>query len=106
MFKMHRQRTGQGTPIQVALLPLRDIVVFPHMVVPLFVGRGKSISALEHAAKNESLIFLVAQRNSKINDPSISELYEEGTLAQIVQMLRLPDGTVKVKGSMHLRFYC
>jgi ATP-dependent Lon protease len=96
MFKMHRQRTGQGTPIQVALLPLRDIVVFPHMVVPLFVGRGKSISALEHAAKNESLIFLVAQRNSKINDPSISELYEEGTLAQIVQMLRLPDGTVKV----------
>jgi ATP-dependent Lon protease len=66
------------------------------MVVPLFVGRGKSINALEHALKAEDPIFLVAQRNPKINDPTQADLYEIGTLAQIVQLLRLPDGTVKV----------
>jgi ATP-dependent Lon protease len=96
MFKMHRPRSGRGPLMTVALLPLRDIVIFPHMVVPLFVGRGKSISSLEHAFKNEEPIFLVAQRNSKVNDPTIKDLYGLGTLAEIVQLLRLPDGTVKV----------
>ena len=96
MFKMNRHRGVKGPAVSIALLPLRDIVIFPHMVIPLFVGRGKSINALEHALKTESPIFLMAQRNSKINDPAIEDLYEVGTVAQIVQMLRLPDGTVKV----------
>jgi len=96
MFKSNRRRGGEGSDFTAALLPLRDIVIFPDMVVPLFVGRGKSIHALEHALKAEDLIFLVAQKNSKINDPTLDDLYQVGILAQIVQVLRLPDGTVKV----------
>jgi ATP-dependent Lon protease len=96
MFKIHRQKPAEGSTVTVPLLPLRDIVIFPHMMVPLFVGRGKSIGALEHALKAEGPIFLVTQKDSKINDPALADLYEVGTLGQIVQMLRLPDGTVKV----------
>ena len=80
----------------VPLLPLRDIVVFPHMVVPLFVGREKSIKALEEAMNQEKYILLSAQKNAKVNDPKEEEIYRIGTLSQIVQLLRLPDGTVKV----------
>jgi ATP-dependent Lon protease len=80
----------------VPLLPLRDIVVFPHMVVPLFVGREKSIRALEEAMNQDKMILLAAQRNAKINDPKAEEIHATGTLSQVVQMLRLPDGTVKV----------
>ena len=96
MFRVHRQRPNGPTVEQVPLLPLRDIVIIPHMVVPLFVGRGKSIHALEQALKAEGPIFLVAQKDSKENDPAIAQLYSVGTVAKVLQMLRLPDGTVKV----------
>ena len=78
------------------ILPLRDIVVFPNMIVPLFVGRTKSIKALEFAEKNEKEIFLVAQKDANVDNPSSSDIYEFGTVASILQLLRLPDGTVKV----------
>ena len=78
------------------LLPLRDVVVFPHMVVPLFVGREKSIQALEAAMERGKEILLVAQRDAATDDPGVSDVFNIGTLATILQMLRLPDGTVKV----------
>ncbi|MBI4237927.1 MAG: endopeptidase La [Deltaproteobacteria bacterium] len=84
-----------GTVV-VPLLPLRDIVVFPHMVVPLFVGREKSIAALEDAVAKEKDILLSAQVNAKTNDPKPDDIYPIGTLSSIIQLLRLPDGTVKV----------
>ncbi len=96
MFRVHRQRPNGPTVQQMPLLPLRDIVIIPHMVVPLFVGRGKSIQALEQSLKAEGPIFLVTQKDSKENDPGITQLYQVGTVAKILQMLRLPDGTVKV----------
>ncbi len=80
----------------IPLLPLRDIVVFPYMVVPLFVGREKSIAALEEAMNKEKDILLAAQVNAKTNDPKPDDVYKIGTLASIIQLLRLPDGTVKV----------
>ena len=78
------------------ILPLRDIVVFPNMIVPLFVGRTKSIKALEYAEKNDKEIFLVAQRDANIDEPNVEDIYNFGTVATILQLLRLPDGTVKV----------
>ncbi len=78
------------------LLPLRDVVVFPHMVIPLFVGREKSITALEHAMEKGKLIALVAQHDAAKEEPSSSDVYDTGVLANILQMLKLPDGTVKV----------
>ncbi|HPQ80514.1 MAG TPA: endopeptidase La [bacterium] len=93
--QMH-QDPGAGERVVVPLLPLRDIVVFPHMVVPLFVGREKSIAALEEAMNKEKDILLAAQINPKTNDPKPEDIYEIGTLAAIIQLLRLPDGTVKV----------
>ncbi len=83
---------GVGVP----LLPLRDIIVFPHMVVPLFVGREKSIAALDEAMSKEKDILLAAQVNAKTNDPKEEDIYRMGTLGTIIQLLRLPDGTVKV----------
>jgi len=78
------------------LLPLRDVVVFPHMIVPLFVGREKSIAALESAMKYEKSIFMVAQKNAQKDEPTESDIYRVGTIGIIIQLLRLPDGTVKV----------
>lgn len=78
------------------LLPLRDVVVFPHMVIPLFVGREKSIAALEMAMENGKQIALVAQHDASLEEPSVDEIYQVGVLANILQMLKLPDGTVKV----------
>jgi len=78
------------------LLPLRDIVVFPNMVVPLFVGREKSIAALEVAMKNDKYVLLAAQKSAKTNAPAEEDIFRVGTLGTIVQLLRLPDGTVKV----------
>jgi ATP-dependent Lon protease len=83
-------------PVRVPLLPLRDIIVFPHMVVPLFVGRQRSIKALEEATQKQSLIFLSSQKDAKTNDPAEDDIYKIGTLGSVVQMLKLPDGTVKV----------
>jgi len=80
----------------IPLLPLRDVVVFPHMIVPLFVGREKSIAALESAMKYEKGIFMVAQKNAKKDDPAEEDIYRVGTIGIIIQLLRLPDGTVKV----------
>ena len=78
------------------LIPLRDIVVFPNMVAPLFVGRDKSVKALEDAMNNDKEIILVTQRDSAIDDPEYKDIYEVGTFGKILQLLRLPDGTVKV----------
>lgn len=82
--------------VVIPLLPLRDVVVFPHMIVPLFVGREKSIAALESAMKSEKGIFMVAQKNAKKDDPTQEDIYNVGTIGIIIQLLRLPDGTVKV----------
>ena len=78
------------------VLPLRDIVVFPHMIVPLFVGREKSIKALEQVMKNDGLIMLATQKNASDDDPTPESIYKIGTLASVLQLLKLPDGTVKV----------
>ena len=80
----------------LALLPLRDVVVYPHMVLPLFVGRAKSIAALDAAIENDEAVFLLAQRNPNEEDPQASDLHEMGTVANVLQVLKLPDGTVKV----------
>ncbi|MEE8366207.1 MAG: endopeptidase La [Gammaproteobacteria bacterium] len=80
----------------IAVLPLRDVVVYPHMVIPLFVGREKSILALEAAMADNKKILLLAQKNAEVDDPTQSDLYQIGTLSTILQMLKLPDGTIKV----------
>ena len=84
------------TPIDLPLLPLRDVVVFPHMVIPLFVGRPKSIKALESAMESERRIMLVAQKTAAKDEPSVEDMFEVGCVATILQLLKLPDGTVKV----------
>jgi len=84
------------TTIELPLLPLRDVVVYPHMVIPLFVGREKSIEALEAAMSGEKQILLLAQRNPGDDDPGKDALYRTGTVATVLQLLKLPDGTVKV----------
>ncbi len=84
--------SGEVFPV----LPLRDIVVFPHMIVPLFVGREKSVRALEDVMKDDKQILLVAQKNAADDDPSADEIYDVGTVSTVLQLLKLPDGTVKV----------
>ncbi|MEJ2523767.1 MAG: endopeptidase La [Gammaproteobacteria bacterium] len=86
------QVPDQGAPV----LPLRDVVVYPHMVIPLFVGRERSIKALDHAMQIGKQIVLVAQKQADVDEPSVGDIYEVGTLATILQLLKLPDGTVKV----------
>ncbi len=81
-----------GLPV----LPLRDVVVYPHMVIPLFVGREKSIVALDVAMKADKRIMLIAQKQADVDDPKGDDLYRIGTVATILQLLKLPDGTVKV----------
>lgn len=88
--------TEAVTLSNLPVLPLRDVVVYPHMVIPLFVGRGKSIKALEAAMVDNKQIFLVAQRKSANDDPSAEDIYQVGTLSSVLQLLKLPDGTVKV----------
>ncbi len=85
-----------GPEETIPVLPLRDIVVFPHMIVPLFVGREKSIRALEEVMREEKRILLVAQKNPGDEDPAFDTIYDVGTVAQVMQLLKLPDGTVKV----------
>ncbi|HEB83041.1 MAG TPA: endopeptidase La [Gammaproteobacteria bacterium] len=84
------------TSSEVPVLPLRDVVVYPHMVIPLFVGREKSIQALDAAMQDNKQILLVAQKSADIDDPSIDDVHSIGTLATILQLLKLPDGTIKV----------
>ena len=81
---------------RLPLLPLRDVVVYPHMVIPLFVGRSKSISALEHAMADDKQVLLVAQKHASVDEPTQDDLYKFGTVATVLQLLKLPDGTVKV----------
>src|SRR5580698_400968 len=86
-------------PARVALypvLPLRDIVVFPHMIVPLFVGREKSVRALEDVMKDDKQILLVTQKNAAQDDPAPGDIFTVGTIGTVLQLLKLPDGTVKV----------
>src|SRR4029078_227408 len=83
-------------PERYPVLPLRDIVVFPYMIVPLFVGREKSIAALEEVMRTDKQILLVAQKNASDDEPSTDGIYAMGTLASVLQLLKLPDGTVKV----------
>ena len=78
------------------LLPLRDIVIFPSMVIPLFVGREKSIRALQEVMKSDKSIVLVTQKNSEVDNPESKDLYSYGCLSKVLQLLKLPDGTVKV----------
>ena len=80
----------------IPVLPLRDIVVFPNMVAPLFVGRAQSVNALNHVMKGDKKIFLISQKNSKVDNPNKENLYSFGTVAKIIQLLKLPDGTLKV----------
>jgi len=85
-----------GAPRNVPVLPLRDVVVYPHMVIPLFVGREKSVAALEEAVQGNKQILLVAQKDAEKEDPTPKDLHGVGTLASILQLLKLPDGTIKV----------
>jgi len=86
----------EGQPVLVPVLPLRDVVVYPHMVIPLFVGRDKSIKALEHGMQAGKQILLLAQKSPEVDDPKESDVYRVGALATILQLVKLPDGTVKV----------
>ncbi len=94
-------------PPQVPVLPLRDVVVYPHMVIPLFVGREKSIQALDAAMADNKQILLVAQKSADIDEPGINDVHEIGTLATILQLLKLPDGTIKVlvEGAQRARVF-
>ena len=82
--------------LTMPMLPLRDVVVYPQLVIPLFVGRDKSINAIEKANGLDKKIFLVAQKSADKDEPELTDLYSSGTIANILQMLKLPDGTVKV----------
>src|SRR4026209_1991636 len=88
--------TKEGVPEFYPVLPLRDIVVFPYMIVPLFVGREKSIAALEEVMRTDKQILRVAQKTPSDDEPSTDGIYTMGTLASVLQLLKLPDGTVKV----------
>lgn len=91
--------TIQSNPLEIktlAMLPLRDVVVYPHMVLPLFVGRAKSIAALDAAMENNEPVFLLAQKNANTEEPQVADMHQMGTIANVLQILRLPDGTVKV----------
>ena len=96
MFFTKKEDLPSDIMVSLPLLPLRDIVVFPHMVVPLFVGRDRSIRALEAAMKVDKTIFLASQRNAQQTTPQEEEIFTTGTVGQIIQMLKLPDNTIKV----------
>ena len=105
MTSQKRSPVAPGTTDTYPVLPLRDIVVFPHMIVPLFVGREKSIRALEEVMKADKFILLATQVNATDDDPATDAIFEMGTLASVLQLLKLPDGTVKVlvEGSRRAR---
>ena len=95
----HEDKTStviDGQTLVIPVLPLRDVVVYPHMVIPLFVGREKSIKALEGAMESDKKILLVSQKSADVDDPSVEDIHRVGTLSTILQLLKLPDGTVKV----------
>jgi len=104
---MEDNKLSENNKLEMPLLPLRDVVVFPHMVIPLFVGRPKSIKALETAMESGKSIVLVAQKSAAKDEPAPEDLYDVGSIANILQMLKLPDGTVKVlvEGSQRARIH-
>jgi len=104
---MNDKTSNENSKLEMPLLPLRDVVVFPHMVIPLFVGRPKSIKALETAMEAGKSIVLVAQKSAAKDEPAPEDLYDIGSIATILQMLKLPDGTVKVlvEGSQRARIH-
>ena len=95
-FKNDNEKASEPARRFLPALPLRDIIVFPHMVSQLFVGREKSIAALDEAMAHDKEIFLAAQKSAKTNDPTPDDIFTVGTVGVIVQLLRLADGTVKV----------
>ena len=92
------KRTGvlKKSVNKYSVLPLRDVVVFPHMIVPLFVGREKSVNALQSVMKENKQVLLITQKDSAQDDPNFEDLYDIGTVGTVLQLLKLPDGTVKV----------
>ena len=94
--RKHKRPDADSDSLTLPVLPLRDVVVFPHMVIPLFVGREKSITALELSDAHDKRIFLAAQKDAGMDDPKADDIYTAGTVAHVLQMLKLPDGTVKV----------
>ena len=95
LFRNDKKDSRDASAAVVPLLPLRELIVFPHEVYPIFVGRQKSIKALEAAEAKKQPILLVAQKDAKVAEPTPQDLYGVGTLGIVVQLLRLPDGTVK-----------
>ena len=93
---MSQHSVEKSKALVVPLLPLRDIVIFPHMVVPLFIGRDRSIRAIESAMEKDRKILFALQKDAKVNDPKEGDIYPIGTLGTAIQCLKLPDGTVKV----------
>ena len=91
-----RPPLAPGVTRAYPVLPLRDIVVFPHMIAPLFVGRKKSLLALEEAMRSDTFVLLATQKNAADDDPATEAIYEIGTLASVLQLLKLPDSSVKV----------
>jgi ATP-dependent Lon protease len=104
-METHKMKELQHKDNLIPVLPLRDVVVYPHMVIPLFVGRERSIDALDAAMSDNKQVLLVAQKEADIDEPDFTDLYQVGTLANILQLLKLPDGTVKVlvEGSQRSR---
>jgi len=96
MPKENKKPAVIDSSTEIPVLPLRDVVVYPHMVIPLFVGRDKSIKALDAVMQDSKQILLVAQKSAEVDEPDIADMYKVGTLASILQLLKLPDGTVKV----------
>src|SRR6202142_1557290 len=96
MTNKPRPQLQPGETRAYPVLPLRDIVVFPHMIVPLFVGRENSIKALEEVMRSDTYILLATQKNASDDDPATDSIFNVGTLASVLQLLKLPDGTVKV----------
>jgi len=95
-METHRMKQMKQKDSLIPVLPLRDVVVYPHMVIPLFVGRERSIDALDAAMRDNKQVLLVAQKEAEVDEPDFTDLYQVGTLANILQLLKLPDGTVKV----------
>ena len=100
---MSAKKTQRTTTVTMPVLPLRDVVVFPYMVMPLFVGREKSINALEEAMNENKQLLLVAQKQANLEEPTADDVFDVGTIANIIQLLKLPDGTVKVLVEGHQR---
>lgn len=107
LMKQNARPDPLPSPVLMPVLPLRDVVVYPHMVISLFVGREKSIHALDLVMRDQKQIVLVAQRSAELDDPEAVDLYDIGTLSNVLQLLRLPDGTVKVlvEGSHRVRIH-